>query len=93
MMEIPCTGGSATDNLAGVAWVRLSIDEQPMRSVPLVGDDWIYDWTVGEGAQGEHAVSVVAYDRSGNRSDIKTQTVIALAPQHSYRGAVPVQQP
>ena len=74
--------GTANDNLAGVQWVQLSIDNQPWRSVTLDGTTWSYDWAVGEGAQGEHEVAVFAVDRSGNRSPIVTTaiTVDSVAP-------------
>jgi hypothetical protein len=74
--------GSATDNLSGVEWVRLMIDGQPWRSAALSDSTWSYDWTVGEGAQGEHEVSVRAIDRSGNQSEIIAWEIIvdSVAP-------------
>ncbi|MCJ7738447.1 MAG: right-handed parallel beta-helix repeat-containing protein, partial [Anaerolineae bacterium] len=67
--------GTADDALAGVRSVQLSIDKQPWHSVPVSGTTWSYDWTVGEGAQGEHEVVAFSVDRSGNRSPIVTATI------------------
>ncbi|MDT8305667.1 MAG: hypothetical protein RRC07_07000, partial [Anaerolineae bacterium] len=74
--------GTATDNLAGVQWLQLAIDGQPWRSVPLSGVNWSYDWTVGEGSQGDHEVLVRAIDRSRNESAVlsDTITVDSVAP-------------
>lgn len=84
--------GTATDNLAGVEWMQLAIDGQSWRSVPLSGTDWSYEWTVGEGAQGDHEVRVRAIDRSGNESGVAnyTITVDSVAPSSMVnRGADP----
>ncbi|NLG26548.1 MAG: hypothetical protein GX557_01470, partial [Chloroflexi bacterium] len=87
--------GSATDNLAGVQYVRLQIDGQPWRSVELSGSAWTYDWTVGEGAQGEHTVSVRAVDRSGNQSQVFTETIVVdrVAPASSVHTGADAEVP
>jgi hypothetical protein len=80
--------GTATDNLSGVQWVQLSLDGQPWRSVTLNGSAWSYDWTVGVGAQGTHEAKLLAFDRSGNQSDIISQEIVidSVAPSSEVSG-------
>ncbi|MFO7696054.1 MAG: FG-GAP-like repeat-containing protein, partial [Anaerolineae bacterium] len=73
--------GTATDNLSGVERAQISINGQPWRSVQLTGAGttsatWLYDWTVGDSAQGRHEVAVRAFDRVGNSSAITTRQIV-----------------
>jgi hypothetical protein len=74
--------GTATDNLAGVHGVQISLNGQPWRSLTLEGSSWSYDWTMGEGAQGKHQVLARAFDNAGNESAVQRLdfTVDSVAP-------------
>jgi hypothetical protein len=74
--------GTATDNLSGIEWMQISIDQQPWRSVSVDGSAWSYDWAVGVTAQGEHTVRARAIDRCGNESALVGAEIVvdSVAP-------------
>lgn len=73
--------GTINDNLSGLSRVQISINGQPWRAVAFTSTTelegiWAYDWTIGEGAQGTHEVSLRAFDRAGNVSGVQEREVV-----------------
>ncbi|MCA9980751.1 MAG: FG-GAP repeat protein, partial [Anaerolineales bacterium] len=72
--------GTATDNLAGVERVQISIDNRPWREVTYNSSTtgWEYGWGLPprDAAQGEHKLRLRAFDKSGNVSTILAQEVV-----------------
>lgn len=79
--------GSASDNLAGLARVDVSIDGAafvPTSFTPGLSANWSYSWVLPpvELAQGTHEIRVRAIDRAGNVSAVAMERLVVdtLAP-------------
>lgn len=63
---------------SGIERVQISLDNRPWREVPFTGSDWSYLWQIAnsDSAQGEHSLSVRAFDVAGNLSAAESRTFI-----------------
>ena len=75
--------GSASDNLSGLDRIQVSIDRKPWQQATLTTtgyptqSDWTYLWRLpSDAGQGEHVISVRAWDRAGNVSESSNTTVV-----------------
>ncbi|MCB0258074.1 MAG: Ig-like domain repeat protein, partial [Anaerolineae bacterium] len=75
--------GSASDNLSGLDRIQVSIDRKPWQQATLTTtgyptqSNWTYLWRLpSDAGQGDHVISVRAWDRAGNVSESSNTTVV-----------------
>ena len=89
-IDVPLSG-VATDNVAGVQRIQVSVDGKPYRTVWLTDTNgvlsttWSTTWAFSSEAssQGEHTLALRAYDRAGNLYEATSTFVVDMLPPSS----------